>query len=1340
LLKRKSRPASRAARRRLERRPLLLEPLEDRVVPTVQFLPIFGGTTQLGGIGAISLEESASLQSPQVGLIFAGSYWRGTQGLGEKLTLTNSVTTLVNGPYFQDTFQYGTSGVATFNPNLIFQTDSTPKLDLVDPSATFNGRDPSPPTLATFIQTTIQNAVPNAGPGFFNNVIYLVINDPTDSAQPNGPGINTGFGFQTGNVHGAYVNYQAGSDGKLALDQITPLISHELVEVIAPAIAVNDPGNLKLGDQIADGEPEAGPGGYVYRVNGVLEQAYWSQQEDNGFGAWVVPDGNSEVIQLQSGSITQSGKVVPDGIFTLAVRGSRPSNNIITLRASNFGNEDITVNGQFFEIPLNRLKNIVAVTNNSTDTVNVVSATPSVPVNIQSGEVVFLNGGGPGNGGGGGTLTGVANPVLTGSDSTGFSGTADNGVTFSNVTVLQGTGTLTGESGSSNWSLNAVTNNSTYSDGSNSLSFSGFSTLHGGPGGNTFSLQSGASGYTLQGSTGTDTLTGVSNPFLGGSNSTGFLGTADRGISFSGIDVLDGAGALTGESVASNWAVSAQAGNSSYSDPSHTLTFSGFSTLNGGSGGNSFTVGFSAVGYNLNGGTGTDTLLTGFNASLSGSSSQGFSGTLDNGIAFSGIDALTGFGTLTGEIIDSTWTVNAVNNNSTYFDRSHNLTFSGFSTLDGESGGDNFNLQSGASGYTINGLSGFNTLTGVANASLSGSNTGGFSGTADNGISFSGIEVLDGTGALTGDNASSRWSVSAVTTNSLYADNHNTLTFSGFSTLNGGTGGNTFILGAPSFPTALTINGHGSGNILVVNDQAGPADTNRAVTISPTGFTRSFPGVPTTSVTLTGIQSETFNVSGNTTVQGTALGTSTTINVAKSLTSLAGTVNLGQVDNFGLGTLQNILGPVTISGPGNGPGINPELNPDVVINDFGDTSVHNVFITPTAITNLAPAQIILPAERFVQIAGSRSTTGSTYNITGTPASDSFQVFAPGLNDVVNLQVASAGIPGHGVTQVAIGAATVNVGLGSLQAIQGFVQITNAALFLPSAFGGGHLPPAVVTVDDHTDTQQQTVTIDSNGVEPPTAPFGSIVQFSPGSIGTLNYLSGVSSTGHNTYVITGTPATTLLTLSVPGPDTVNVQATAVGTTTTVQGGTGGNHVVNVGSNSSNPPLSTLDGIQGVLNVTSGSASDVLNILDKGSTTPHTYTLTQNPATDTFTRSAPNPVTINFSSIMQLNEQKGALAGNPPAAAALAFPSTVAAGHSATMSVQLVGSGELSLSVDWGDGNPAQQSTPNLEPFRMKHKYEQPGTYHVRAVWTDSSGQSGFREMTIVVTAADEGGDD
>jgi hypothetical protein len=318
---------------------------------------------------------------------------------------------------------------------------------------------------------------------------------------------------------------------------------------------------------------------------------------------------------------------------------------------------------------------------------------------------------------------------------------------------------------------------------------------------------------------------------------------------------------------------------------------------------------------------------------------------------------------------------------------------------------------------------------------------------------------------------------------------------------------------------------------------------------------------------------------------------------------------------------------------------------------------------------------------------------------------------------------------------ALASPNVKVGnQGSLQGIQGVVKIFNhdAAQFAPF-----QNLPRLVTVDDSQDTQvRSNVIIGANRITGLNAP----IILTTGSVGTLIYNGGVSSTGHNSDTIAATPDTQTLMLSAPGSgDIVNVQSTAAGTTTTIQGGNGGNHIFNVGSTTDK--TSTLDAIQGLVNVVSGNASDTLTIDDQGSTTPHTYTITQNSPTDTFTRSAPGTptVTIMFSSSIHLNPEDGPKAGATAMAAELAFPTTIAAGHPVTMSGQLEGTGELSLSVDWGDGSPAQQITPDQSPFRMKHKYTQPGTYHVRVVWTDSSGQSGFREMTIVVTAGD-GSDD
>ena len=426
--------------------------------------------------------------------------------------------------------------------------------------------------------------------------------------------------------------------------------------------------------------------------------------------------------------------------------------------------------------------------------------------NLQSDAAGYSINGGTGTD----TLTGVANAFLALSDSSGFSGTADNSITFTAIDVLDGTGALTGENAASTWTVYASSANSTYNDGSNSLTFSDFSTLNAGTGGDTFNLQSSASGYTINGGSGTDTLTGVADAVLTSSGSTGFSGTADNSITFSAIDVLDGSGSLSGENLASTWTVYDSSSNSSYNDGSYSLTFSGFSTLNAGNAGDEFDLQTGASGYTINGGSGTDTLTGVSNPVLSSSDSSGFSGTADNSITFSAIDVLDGSGSLTGENTAGTWTVDASSANSTYNDGSYSLTFSGFTTLNAGSGGDTFNLQSDASGYTINGGSGTDTLTGVADAILNSSNGNGFSGSADNSISFTAIDVLAGSGSLTNnEGVSAVWDVSA---NPTYNDGSNTLSFSGFDTLNGGTAGDEFFVSYAS--QALTLNGNGGANDL----------------------------------------------------------------------------------------------------------------------------------------------------------------------------------------------------------------------------------------------------------------------------------------------------------------------------------------------------------------------------------------------------------------------------------------------------------------------------------------------------------------------------------------------
>jgi hypothetical protein len=56
------------------------------------------------------------------------------------------------------------------------------------------------------------------------------------------------------------------------------------------------------------------------------------------------------------------------------------------------------------------------------------------------------------------------------------------------------------------------------------------------------------------------------------------------------------------------------------------------------------------------------------------------------------------------------------------------------------------------------------------------------------------------------------------------------------------------------------------------------------------------------------------------------------------------------------------------------------------------------------------------------------------------------------------------------------------------------------------------------------------------------------------------------------------------------------------------------------------------------------------------------------------------------------------------------------------------------VDWGDGSHPTLRQPGQKPFSLKHKYHEPGVYSVRVIWTDSKGESNFRDLYLVVESA------
>jgi hypothetical protein len=347
-------PGRRPAPARKNRVRLSLEALETREVPTVAFTPHFSGTAvTVPADTTLAQQEAYSLKSPDVVVIFAGSDWSTTQGLANQQTALASIKAILSSPYLSGLTQYGSDGKAIFFSS--WQTNSTVKLTQGNPGG--SNFFPSDSDLHTFINSQIASEqkvnaslVPSA------TALYFVINDPKDSL---GGGVNWGGGAVKAN----YVGATNAPGGNFAIDDFTMTFSHELAEAMASAITVNDPGNLKLGRQICDNEPENFGLGYGYRVNGALVQAYWSQSNN----AWVVPDGNSQVVTFSWSSTT----FINLFNFNLTVDGQQPgATYTLDYDPVTFGPR-LTLNNQVFSFDDPMLSSIYLNTAGGANTINV---------------------------------------------------------------------------------------------------------------------------------------------------------------------------------------------------------------------------------------------------------------------------------------------------------------------------------------------------------------------------------------------------------------------------------------------------------------------------------------------------------------------------------------------------------------------------------------------------------------------------------------------------------------------------------------------------------------------------------------------------------------------------------------------------------------------------------------------------------------------------------------------------------------------------------------------------------------------------------------------------------
>gem|GEM_PF-5325858 len=474
------------------------------------------------------------------------------------------------------------------------------------------------------------------------------------------------------------------------------------------------------------------------------------------------------------------------------------------------------------------------------------------------------------------------NVVLTsGGSSDGFAGLAtDKGAThvptFDNINIVEGgTGsdTLTGTGAAGTFTLDPLGNS--YSDLFGTLAFSSINDIVGSSnadivnvfGGHTININLGGSDDVVNFKNATAVVDGQIDGGAGtndrldySSVATPVAGSIARLVGVESI--IGGTGAfdtLSGATVGSLWAI-----NGTNSGTVDGIAFSGFETLNGAAGPDTFDFGASGLVALISGGSGNDTLdqadrVGARTVKLESIALTGYSGrdivngTDTTNFSFTGIDTIVGstagVDSLSGAAGDATWNLNGAIANQTYVNTAQTATFRSFEFLIGNSGADTFNLQgalalgisAGAgndvfafrSGSSLNGsIQGgpgadtINTtaITGALSFSLlnTGSTDGfnvGFANLTGSATNIDSIASGSGVDTLIGRPTDAVWTLD---TSNTYASSGRTLGFSGIETRQGGSGIDTFHVQANALTLASNnLNGGSGGDIFNLNFAAG---------------------------------------------------------------------------------------------------------------------------------------------------------------------------------------------------------------------------------------------------------------------------------------------------------------------------------------------------------------------------------------------------------------------------------------------------------------------------------------------------------------------------------------
>jgi hypothetical protein len=345
-------------RSRSPSRPLSLEALEDRVVPSTWAHGVLYRDSDAPPPGCSiayhgSATDPAVLTQAQLQLVFWGSWWDNQTAFEN--TIVTAVQSIISGPYMGALEQYSGIQPATLLGPAV-TNDTT-----VVPSPTFKGTD---------LQAMLQGLLnPSSGPkmpsSHDNAKILYIIFTPlgvSDADNANYGGYHTALADGSPYYRTPYAWVKVPTLPPLPglpsipnMDQVTQLFSHELVESVTDTdgngwyfnatSASKQLQNFWGGQEIGDVAQWSYLPGTLngYRLNNYLVEPYWSEFDRANIVPTIVPTANNRLGSSQD-------FVFSNGVLT--VNGDQqPNKDDSILLTRNGANLDVTLNSDTIEVP-----------------------------------------------------------------------------------------------------------------------------------------------------------------------------------------------------------------------------------------------------------------------------------------------------------------------------------------------------------------------------------------------------------------------------------------------------------------------------------------------------------------------------------------------------------------------------------------------------------------------------------------------------------------------------------------------------------------------------------------------------------------------------------------------------------------------------------------------------------------------------------------------------------------------------------------------------------------------------------------------------------------------------